>query len=69
VYQGIIDLNVEGKVTEKFHHFKRGEASVSGIINEYFTIDTMELRYIFLSFRAAPGGYDAWYYFLPGFGY
>ena len=42
---------------------------VTGTINEYFTIDTMELRYIFFSFYGGPLDLDGWYYFLPGFGY
>ena len=69
VYQGIVDLNVEGKGTEKFHLFKRGQMWVTGTYNEYFTVDTMELRYIFFSFHGGPLDLDAWYYFLPGFGY
>ena len=70
VYQGIVDLNVEGKGTEKYHLFKRGQVySGRGEYNDYFTVDTMELRYTFFIERSSPSGYEGWFYFLPGFGY
>ena len=52
-YQGIVDLDIEGKGTEKFHLFLRSGAGY-GSTKEYFTVDTMELRYSFYSEQSGP---------------
>ena len=70
VYQGIVDLNIEGKGTEKYHLFIRGNVwDGQGQFSEYHAIDNMELRYVYNEYHGGPLDKRAWYYFLPGFGY
>ena len=68
VYQGIVDLDIEGKGSSKYHLFKRGTIGGTGTYDEYFTVDSMELRYT-LFVLSGPVFVYAWTYFLPGFGY
>ena len=69
VYNGIVDLNVEGKATQKFHKFVRGQAWTTGVFTDYFSLDTFDARYTFFSFHGGPVDMDTWWYYLPGFGY
>ena len=69
IYNGIVEIDVEGKGRyESFHQFVRGWAS-TGIYMDHFTVDTRELRYIYFSFRNRRVNTERWQYYYPGYGY
>ena len=41
----------------------------AGKNTDYFSVDTLELKYSFTTYHGGPLNLDIWYYYLPGFGY
>ncbi len=61
-------MDLEGKGSEQFHVFSRGQTYSSGVWTEHYTVDTMQLKYVSY-FLTGPINVFAWSYYLPGFGY